>query len=142
MRTRCDAPNFHVDYAREVGTNALTLMTPLEDFPPTEGFQLLYQQAPTTSLPPPTAPHPNASGEGGTALPPPPRQYAYRKGEAIVFGASFVHSTEPGAAADPAAPHVYLCFTFGTDKPEHWPAIAGERAAARADRTRRSPPPI
>jgi hypothetical protein len=53
----------------------------------------------------------------------PTRRYVYRRGRAIVFGSRFSHSTEPGRTAD-GAPHVYLCFTFGTDQPERWPMIA------------------
>ena len=81
---------------------SFTLLTPLEDYATTD-FQLLYE---------------DSSGEM--------RQYRYRAGEAIVLASHFMHSTEPGAA-DPEAngrPHVFLCFTFGSDKAEHWPAIA------------------
>ena len=76
------------------------------------------------------------------------RQYAYRKGKAIVFGSRFEHrsrpahrmpsasitltriaphhvsrSTEPGAGADGEA-HAYLCFMFGTDEQAQWSDIA------------------
>ena len=44
VRSECASPNFHVDYAREVGLNALTLMTPLDDVDDTGGFQLLYNE--------------------------------------------------------------------------------------------------
>ena len=134
VRTCCEAANFHVDYAREVGCNALTLMTPLDDFDETQAFQLLYRQggsaealgaaalgaASQRSLPAAGM----VQGDVGHVAADHYARYTYRKGEAIVFGASFVHSTEPGKARDPQKPHVYLCFTFGTDKPEHWPAIA------------------
>ena len=52
------------------------------------------------------------------------RRYDYTLGKAIVFGSGFRHSTEPGRAAAGTSPHVYLCFTFGSDMPEHWPLIA------------------
>ena len=54
-----------------------------------------------------------------------PTRSRYRKGEALIFGSHFMHSTEPGASAGGAdAPQVYLCFTFGSDKREIWPHIA------------------
>ena len=52
------------------------------------------------------------------------RRYTYTFGKALVFGSGFRHSTEPGRAAAGASPHAYLCFTFGSDMPEHWPLIA------------------
>ncbi len=124
VRSECASPNFHVDYAREVGLNALTLMTPLDDVDDSGGFQLLYNESEPTD-----ARLYGARGLADAPPPPPPppgpvRRYAYRRGKAICFGAGFRHSTEPGAAADRDAPHAYLCFTFGTDRPEHWPAIA------------------
>ena len=58
-------------------TTALTLMTPLyEEYSAVEDFQLTYMTH-DKSL----------------------RRYRYKLGEAIVFGASFYHSTEPGVAA-------------------------------------------
>ena len=51
------------------------------------------------------------------------RRVDYRFGKAVVFAAGFKHSTEPGRSAG-EAPHAYLCFTFGTDRQEHWPLIA------------------
>ena len=48
------------------------------------------------------------------------RRYTYRWGKALVFGAGFRHGTEPGSSRRPRA---FLCFVFGTDKPEYWPAI-------------------
>jgi len=145
VRSWCSKPDMHVDYSKAVGTHALTLMTPLysaqdsaqeetvgagkEGHKGAGSFHLLYQDT-----------------QGKTC------RYRYHHGEAIVFGARFVHSTEPGRAAagtsaatctetvpspprsDPqnnvalrtTAPnaHVYLCFTFGSDQLEHWPAIA------------------
>ena len=43
VRSRCDAPNWHTDYWPPVGTDALTLITPLRDFDETDSFQLRYQ---------------------------------------------------------------------------------------------------
>jgi hypothetical protein len=39
-----------------------------------------------------------------------------------VFGSRFDHSTEPGEGDDGEV-HAYLCFMFGTDVQESWPAI-------------------
>jgi hypothetical protein len=104
VRSRCASPNFHTDWPDAVGNNAFTLLTPLEDYD-TDGFQLLYK---------------TTQGEV--------KQYRYRAGEAICFSSHFVHSTEPGRARSGDGPnprpHVFLCFTFGSDKVEHWPAIA------------------
>jgi hypothetical protein len=48
-------------------------------------------------------------------------EYAYRRGEAIILGDHFSHSTRPGASPEPVA---LLSFTFGTDRMEHWDKIA------------------
>ena len=94
-----------------MGTNALTLITPLKDHAAAgSGFQLQYR------------------GDEDEA----PRQYRYTRGKAIVFGAGFLHSTEPGRAHG-EEPHAFLCLTFGTDQLEWWPSIAekGLRDQAR-----------
>ena len=52
------------------------------------------------------------------------RRYEYAFGKALVFGSGFRHSTEPGRAAAGTSLHAYLCFTFGSDMPEHWPLVA------------------
>ena len=155
VRSACTEADLHVDYGKKVKTTALTLMTPLyEEYSAVHDFQLLYRTH-DKSL----------------------RQYRYRLGEAIVFGASFYHSTEPGVAAleptdpnykrDPASQpladstaatsqqggstqtlegtndamppalegtkdampparraHAYLCFSFGSDEPDHWGPIS------------------
>ena len=104
VRSRCAAPNLHTDWADEVGTNAFTLLAPLDDYG-TRDFQLLYEGA-------------DARADE------PLRQYVYRRGEALVFSSHFRHSTEPGAALrGHRRPHAFLCFTFGTDQPDHWPHI-------------------
>ena len=82
-----------------VGHDALTLITPLDDYPETDTFQLSYKS------------------RGGV------RRYTYTKGRAVVFGSRFEHSTEPGKGRD-GEPHVYLCFTFGTDRQDAWASIA------------------
>jgi len=92
VRSRCAAPNWHADWSTNVGTNAWTLLAPLEDYK-TEDFQLLFR-------------------DSAGAI----HQYRYNEGEAILFGSHFMHSTEPGCAVGgAAAPHVFLCFTFGCD---------------------------
>ena len=106
VRSRCTQPHFHVDYENGVGVQALTLMTPLAEYRALD-FQLLYGQAPAG------APKPEGR----------PVRYTYRRGTGITFGALFRHSTEPGTAHAEDGLHVYLCFTFGTDQEEDWPAI-------------------
>ena len=60
-------------------------------------------------------------GAGGGRI----RRQEYAFGKAVVFGAGFRHSTEPGSSTEPGRePHVFLCFTFGTDRNEAWPLIA------------------
>ena len=99
VRSRCASPNWHTDWPSAVGTNAYTLLVPIEDYQ-TADFQLLYKDADKAV-----------------------RQYRYNTDEAIVFSSHFVHSTEPGRSVDDR-PHVFLCFTFGSDKECHWPVIA------------------
>lgn len=106
VRSRCTEPSWHDDYFRSVGTDALTLITPLHDYEETSSFQLLYRTG-VESL---------EGGEGTT------RRYVYRKGRALVFGSRFEHATEPGAGRDGEA-HVYLSLTFGTDEQARWADI-------------------
>lgn len=106
VRSRCAAPNLHADWPDAVGTNAFTLLTPLDNYA-SEDFQLLFE---TWGAEP---------GERAAGL----HRYRYKTGEALIFGSHFMHSTEPGRSAD-GGPQVYLCFTFGSDKARHWPAIA------------------
>lgn len=112
----------HVDYVAGVGVNALTLIAPLKDYPQAEGFQLLYEQQ-TEEAEVEAAEDAEKRDAEATKLDPVMQSYQYKAGRAIVFGASFRHSTEPGCAADDE-PHAYLCFTFGSDRPEHWPLIS------------------
>jgi hypothetical protein len=94
IRRRCTAPDFHVDWI-DTGNEAFTFMTPITGS--REDFGLLYRKV---------------NGAFG--------DYSYRAGEGIVFGDAFSHSTKPGESEQPVA---LLCFTFGTDKMEHWPKI-------------------
>jgi hypothetical protein len=125
VRSECTEADLHVDYSKNVKTRALTLMTPLyPEYSAVQDFQLLYRTH-DKSL----------------------RRYRYQLGEAIVFGASFYHSTEPGVAAlEPTDPeyrressqatadstsassarraHAYLCFTFGSNDVVDWGPIS------------------
>ena len=114
VRTECTSANVHSDWTDAVGTNALTLITPLTECAADQngGFQLLYEGRS----------HAAGGGESGKHL----QQYTYTCGKAIVFGAGFRHSTEPGRAASASEPQAFLCLTFGTDKLEMWPAIANK----------------
>lgn len=109
-RSWCKEHNFHTDYSARVGTNALTLITPVADYREKDSFQLSYEKRGAEHL----------VGQRGT--PPELARYTYKKGTAIVFGSGFVHSTEPGAAAE-GETHAYLCFTFGTDSMASWSDI-------------------
>ena len=117
VRSECAQPFFHSDWADELGVNALTLMTPLADYRERASFNLLYGQHDEQ------APDDNASSFAPPAGSEEAR-YQYRKNTAICFGAAFRHSTEPGRAHADDGVHAYLCFTFGTDDPAHWPLIA------------------
>jgi hypothetical protein len=94
VRSQCEEPHFHVDWMN-ANNEALTLLTPVSSN--AAEFGLLYHKF-----------------NGGIG------EYDYRRGEAIVFGDGFVHSTKPGRSDEPV---VLLCFEFGTDKMEHWPKI-------------------
>ena len=77
VRSRCAAANYHTDWADGCGTNAFTLLAPLDDYP-TSDFHLLYK----------------CGGGSEKGL----KQYRYRRGEAIVFtpASRVVHSAEGG----------------------------------------------
>jgi hypothetical protein len=94
VRSRCTDAYFHTDW-RKLNNEAFTVLTPVTDN--AREFGLLYKKA---------------TGETG--------EYRYRPGEAIMFGDNFMHSTKPGQSEEPV---VLLCFQFGSDKMEHWPAI-------------------
>jgi len=124
VRSRCDAPNWHTDYWPPVGTDALTLITPLRDFDETDSFQLRYQ---SHQQPPARGGAAGGGGGGGGADGGADggevRRYAYQKGRAIVFGSRFEHTTEVGSGRDGQV-HAYLCFTFGTDQQQRWGEIS------------------
>jgi hypothetical protein len=97
VRSRCKQTQFHQDYSWEFGTNAYTLMTPLADMSAVPDGHLNYMDI------------------WGRR-----RVYRYRMGTAVVFGAGFVHGTQPVAAGPPRA---FLCLTFGSDKALYWPHV-------------------
>ncbi|MEO7564556.1 MAG: hypothetical protein ABIR63_06565 [Sphingomicrobium sp.] len=94
VRSRCDAPFFHNDWAK-VNNDAFTFLTPITGDPPT--FGLLYQ-----------------NGRGKVS------EYRNKAGEGILFGDFFTHSTTPGVRDHAEA---VLCFEFGTDRMEHWDKV-------------------
>ena len=94
VRSRCTAPYFHMDW-KKLNNEAFTVLTPVKDN--AQSFGLLYEKV---------------TGEVA--------EYAYRPGEAIMFGDNFLHSTKPGKSDDPVA---LLCFQFGTDKMKYWDDI-------------------
>jgi len=135
VRSRCETPNFHYDYISAVGARALTLMAPLKQYSRPEAsnadlFQLLYEEAEPASGEAEACTGEaegdawatrKSKGAGGGRI----RRQEYAFGKAVVFGAGFRHSTEPGSSTEPGGePHVFLCFTFGTDRQEAWPLIA------------------
>lgn len=108
LRSECDSPHFHCDW-RKLDNQAFTLLTPVTNN--TQGFGLLYR---------------DARGEV--------RDYEYKRGEGILFGDWFSHSTKPGRSERPVA---LLCFEFGSDLMEDWPKVLGEMQT-RARLLRRS----
>jgi len=96
IRSECTAPNFHVDWDTECGSNAFTLITPL--IQPKDRVNLLYKD-----------------NEGLE------RKYEYEFGKCIAFSSNFLHSTEVGTSSSPS---VLLSMTFGTDRMECWDAIS------------------
>jgi len=97
VRSQCEETFFHVDYRPGCGTNAYTLMTPLEDMSGSGEAHLAYL---------------DALGR--------PRIYRYNKGTAIVFGTNFFHGTQVAAQRQARA---FLCFSFGSDKQQYWPEL-------------------
>lgn len=114
VRTKCSKLKMHCDYVREVGTDALTLITPIRDYDPSH-FQLNYAR---TGRPADLSDLDHLPSRASL------ERYIYRRGRAVVFGSGFWHSTEVGGSASMDVPNVYLCFTFGTDRPDKWEAIA------------------
>ena len=91
IRSECTAPSFHVDWV-DTNNEGFNSNMPITDN--AAGFGLVYKKI-----------------NGKIA------EYEYKRGEAIIIGDHFVHSTAPGRSETPVA---LLSFTFGTDKMEHW----------------------
>ena len=96
VRSECQTPNFHHDWAANCNNNAFTLITPV--IHPGDGLNLLYKD-----------------NEGIN------RKYNYELGSCITFGSKFGHSTDVGVSSSPS---ILLSMTFGTDLMQHWEAIA------------------
>lgn len=94
-RSRCHKPNFHTDFSN-TKNNAFTLMTPLTNINDDVRGHLLYRDLADQT-----------------------KVYRYKRGECIVFGDSFVHSTQPYENKEVT----FLCFTFGSDKKKYWKNI-------------------
>lgn len=94
LRSFCEKPYFHCDW-RKLNNQAFTLLTPVTENG--SDFGLLYH---------------DAAGKV--------REYAYKRGEAIVIGDWFSHSTKPGQSSEPVA---LLCFEFGSDLLEDWDGV-------------------
>jgi hypothetical protein len=116
VRSKCKDHNWHCDFKPPTFPALMTLITPLADYPQTKSFNLEYMSHG------PPAPS-ETSVEAAMRRKRAKRRYEYKKGKAIVFGAEFLHSTEPGATLGPE-PHAYLSFTFGTDDEALWPLVA------------------
>jgi hypothetical protein len=95
LRSECTSPSFHLDWI-DCNNEGFTLITPISDCPP--GFGMLYNKL------------------NGQVAP-----YEYRRGQALIFGDHFWHSTAPGKSDRPVA---LLSFTFGTDKMIHWKRLS------------------
>jgi hypothetical protein len=89
---RAPVPNWHVD--SELGANAYTLITPLYPLDKSHG-NLLYKCT-----------------DGKTLI------HNYKLNEAVIFGDTFEHSTQPYPRSE--NPRIMLSLTFGTDKMSHW----------------------
>ena len=94
-RSHCHKPNFHTDFSN-TENNAFTLMTPLTNIDNDSRGHLLYKDV-----------------NDKTAV------YKYKRGECIVFGDKFLHSTQPYSQKEVT----FLCFTFGSNKRKHWKKI-------------------
>jgi hypothetical protein len=94
IRSKCTAPSFHVDWV-DANNEGFNFLTPISSHG--ADFGLLYKRT---------------NGEVA--------HYDYRRGEGLIIGDRFVHSTAPGQADEPVA---LLSFTFGSDKMEYWPTI-------------------
>ena len=91
VRTECTEPSFHVDW-KDSNNEGFNINIPITDN--TEGFGIIYKKV---------------NGRIG--------EYSYKRGEGLILGEHFTHSTAPGQSEQPV---VLLSFAFGTHKMEHW----------------------
>lgn len=95
LGNQAPAPVWHYDY--HAGAQAFTLITPLFEWNPDHGHLLYERNADETAM------------------------FHYRLGEALVFGAGFLHSTAPYVPTSQL--RVLLSLTFGSDHWKAWPII-------------------
>ena len=88
---------YHEDYTKECGNNAFTMMTPVQIDETAEFGHLLYKNVFQKES-----------------------KYRYKKGNAIIFGSDFIHSTEPFESKQK---YIFLCFTYGTTDLTKWDNI-------------------
>lgn len=93
-RSYCNKPNFHFDF-ENTNFNGYTLMTPINE--DNDQGNLLYKK----------------NGKE--------KVYKYKRGECIIFGDFFEHSTQPYQGKE----MTFFCLTFGSDKEIHWKNIFG-----------------
>ena len=94
IRSYANAQVFHQDYTKKCGTNAFTLMTPIQIDESSDSGHLLYKNVFQQDC-----------------------KYRYSKGKAIIFGSNFIHSAEP---FESEKKYIFLCFTFGTTDLKAW----------------------
>lgn len=94
-RSTCHGYNWHKDFSF-TNYQGFTVIIPLLAMEKETRGHLAYRE------------------EGKTKL------YTYTFGRGIIFSDGFVHSPHPFVGVVPA---LFLCFTFGSDKVEYWPAI-------------------
>ena len=57
VRKSCTAPHWHEDYVADLGTNAMTLITPIRTYAPRKGFEVFVRKSPTGIEPGRPTPH-------------------------------------------------------------------------------------
>ena len=95
-RSMCSELDLHIDWETETQNNAFTFITPL--IHPKDGINLIYKDVYGNE-----------------------RKYKYEFGKAIIFGSSFMHSTDIGFSDSSS---ILFSMTFGTDKMSLWGPIS------------------
>ena len=57
VRKSCTAPHWHEDYVADLGTNAMTLITPIRTYAPRKGFEVFVRKSPAGIEPGRPTPH-------------------------------------------------------------------------------------